>query len=337
MFTGPTDDSSSLHEQAASFASHLIGSTEGVTFPDRTIDPPVPYSAKVRTMDDPKNDTSDILQDVRDAGNWLPVAIRTVENIIAIYIRSGDQFPDDIALMDLHYWIDKGSVKPHRYYAARWQWGPKRVYNLFVRLGIYQENQGSTEGAEGEHGGSKKRGSSKQKQGLGEQAGSKQGATGEQYIQTQTDSEELSSSSSSARPRDGSESEGLENERPAEYDPFLLGNGWPKEDQVRAWAAQTGIPPDAAWEIAQSLENIGWVNGNGICYRRWDVTIKAGWNKRQKDQQSTKRNGSHQQTPTNGSNGRKGTRTPEEFRADVLRKAERKREAREGAGSSREH
>jgi hypothetical protein len=68
--------------------------------------------------------------------------------VVDIVVQSGVELPEPIALMDLHYWIDRQQLKPYRYYASRWRWGTKRVYLLFRRIGVY--GGGEQEGAKGE-------------------------------------------------------------------------------------------------------------------------------------------------------------------------------------------
>jgi hypothetical protein len=90
--------------------------------------------------------------------------------------------------------MDKGTVKPYKYMAKRWSWGFKRTYNLYVDMGIYRtEKMGSQKGAGGEPEGSQEGAGvaesgeeSTAKGASGEPEGSEQGAEGEQYYQTQT-------------------------------------------------------------------------------------------------------------------------------------------------------
>jgi len=128
----------------------------------------------------------DILAAYQRSGvSWQAVDREAVREAIDIAIAAGVVFTERLAIMDLHYWIDRQSVRPYRYYAPRWKWGPKRVYNLFRRVGVFgaREHEGAGrehEGASGEQDEAKNARNQRAKEQKGAEREHK-GASGEQY------------------------------------------------------------------------------------------------------------------------------------------------------------
>jgi hypothetical protein len=56
-----------------------------------------------------------------------------VRSLLQIAIDSGIVLTEEMALADYHYWINRGDVKPHRYYAKRWRWGESKVYRFITK------------------------------------------------------------------------------------------------------------------------------------------------------------------------------------------------------------
>jgi len=124
-----------------------------------------------------------ILTDYQRSGvSWQAVDREAVFTACDALARAGVEFTDALALMDLHAWIDRQQVKPYRYYAKRWNWGEKRVYNFMLALGIYGTRgaSGEQKGASGEQTGAKQAGNRTEISDRGA-SGEQKGASGEQY------------------------------------------------------------------------------------------------------------------------------------------------------------
>jgi hypothetical protein len=114
-------------------------------------DPPEPSPAKPVPSDPPRRTgrpsrvgglrqqpSRSILTDYQRSGvSWQAVDREAVYAACDALARAGVEFTEALALMDLHAWIDRQQVKPHRYYAKRWGWGEKRAYRLMCDAGIY--------------------------------------------------------------------------------------------------------------------------------------------------------------------------------------------------------
>lgn len=112
----------------------------------------------------PPTPASEFLRQVRNDGNWVPVPAPDVQKIVDAFIRTGAEFTEEMARLDLIQWADRKNIAAVRYYQKRWGWGFKRTYNFLCGCGL----KGNTEGT------------------TGEQAGNNRGTSGEQYNQTHT-------------------------------------------------------------------------------------------------------------------------------------------------------
>lgn len=86
----------------------------------------------------------------RDSGvSWLAADQRAIEEMLALLVAHGIAFTRRVAIVDLHHAIAVQEVESYRYYAQRWKWGAKRVYRLFVELGLYGTKGATCRGAAG--------------------------------------------------------------------------------------------------------------------------------------------------------------------------------------------
>jgi hypothetical protein len=91
----------------------------------------------------------------RDSGVcWLAVDQRAIEEMLALIVAHRIAFTRRAAIVDLHHAIAMQDVESYRYYAQRWKWGDKKVYRLFVELGLYAAKGAKCGGAEGQQMGS---------------------------------------------------------------------------------------------------------------------------------------------------------------------------------------
>ena len=57
-----------------------------------------------------------------------PISLRVLRNLLDAKSRSGLEFRDDEAALDLLLAHDRNDVKPERYYAKRWHWTQSDVH-----------------------------------------------------------------------------------------------------------------------------------------------------------------------------------------------------------------
>ncbi len=139
-----------------------------------------------------------ILAAFRNSGEpWIAVKCGVLRDLVQHFIDDpGAEVTKDIAIADVHYWINRGDLKTYTYMAKRWRWSQKRAYRLYVELGIYREavarrelEEGSNEGVGREQEGSRRgvkhreNGANSIDEGVsGEQRGSEGGVKGESYV-----------------------------------------------------------------------------------------------------------------------------------------------------------
>jgi|GEM_PF-6900584 len=141
----------------------------------------------------PTQPSRDILERFRNRGNWLPVASETVRNIVDHALKSDAPLDQETALLDFHYWINRGQLKSYTYYAKRWKWGSKKAYNFFHKHGVLGAETGEKIGrGRGENGERKSRNSAGNRR-SGEKIGRGRGENGEMYVEEEKKKEKKNS------------------------------------------------------------------------------------------------------------------------------------------------
>lgn len=101
----------------------------------RVLSLPVEPHTRRRTRAAGRTPSSDYLTSYRTTRgvHWIAVDLAAVSEILAAATSAGIEFSDRLALVDLHAAIERGTLRPFRYYAKRWRWSERRTRTLFER------------------------------------------------------------------------------------------------------------------------------------------------------------------------------------------------------------
>jgi hypothetical protein len=75
-------------------------------------------------------------------GNWTAVPMPILRKMLDIWfaqLEPDEEASEDLAEADCIYWNDAGTMKPVRYYAARWRWGKTRTGEFLKARGLTKE------------------------------------------------------------------------------------------------------------------------------------------------------------------------------------------------------
>lgn len=200
----------------------------------------------------------DIRQQVMERGYWIAIPSDVLRRIVEVLVEQADgEVGEYAAVADLLLHADRGITRSEREWAKRWRWSAATVHRFLKK-------QRSKSEAEMKQKRSKSEAKVKQPIYIDR-------ASSEQEQEEEEEREEEERSDVRAGAKRSVIAEGYINPNDPQARP-------PTETEVRDWArSMGGVPPDTAWEIAESYMATGWVTNKGGVIRDWKSAIRTAY------------------------------------------------------------
>lgn len=225
----------------------------------------------------------DIRQQVMERGYWIAIPSDVLRRIVEVLVEQADgEVGEYAAVADLLLHADRGITRSEREWAKRWRWSAATVHRFLKKQRSKSEaemkqKRSKSEAESGEflEESPKAEAGMKQKRSKSE-AKVKQPiyidrASSEQEQEEEEEREEEERSDVRAGAKRSVIAEGYINPNDPQARP-------PTETEVRDWArSMGGVPPDTAWEIAESYMATGWVTNKGGVIRDWKSAIRTAY------------------------------------------------------------
>ena len=223
-------------------------------------------------------------------GGWVPLPSDALRDIMERLIAAGD-VSEAIALADMLSHADRGLDRSEADWGKRWGWSRSRVHRFLVSLRTKAELNVNQQRTKREPKSAGTAMESPTSEPTLNQVRTKREPNVNQPIyverarpESESEEEYTPPLERVRTPADGMRSMAGEKQQAGrEIDPNDPQQRPPEEADVKAWAAGVGaVPPDVAWEIAESYNATGWINRNGVAVRNWQAGIRAAYTYRQR-------------------------------------------------------
>lgn len=230
----------------------------------------------------------DIRQQVMERGYWIAIPSDVLRRIVEVLVEQAEgEVGEYAAVADLLLHADRGITKSVRDWAKRWKWDRGKVHRFLqkkrdrsVTEARQKRDRSVTKNGKSVEESAKAETASRQKRDRSVTASRQPIYIDRASSYSEEEEEGERDESVSARARPSQEVFGSPAEEINPNDPQVRP---PTETEVRDWARGVGgVPPDTAWEIAESYMATGWVTNKGVAVRNWKSAIRTAYTYRQK-------------------------------------------------------